>query len=108
MSLRAFLLLPAMLFFTCANVDPGPPPVDTNRLSRAIADLQLAEALAAEVPVIVRDSMQTVYFESVLAEHGYTRESFDSIMWIVRSEPVWIDSVYTQAGVIISRQMVEE
>ncbi len=94
-----------LLVLGCANVDPGPAPVDVDRLSQTIAELQLAEALIAEIPVVVRDSMQTVYFESILADHDYSRTEFDSIMWIVRSQPVWIDSVYTKAGVIVSREM---
>ena len=104
--------IPSALFATvvalagCANVDPGPPPVDTARMARIIADLNLSEGLVAEVPVIVRDSMQAVYFDKVLGEHGLTREQFDSIMWVIRREPAWIDSVYTRAGEIVAREMV--
>ncbi|PPK88110.1 hypothetical protein CLV84_1074 [Neolewinella xylanilytica] len=101
------LLLPLVLTAGCANVIPGPPPVDVDRLAQTIAELQLAESLVTEVPVIIRDSMQTVYYESILADHGFTPEEFDSVMWIIRSEPIWIDSVYTKAGVIVSREMVE-
>ena len=98
------------LLFTgaCANVIPGPPPVDTAQLAQVLAELHLAESLVAEVPVVVRDSIQSVYYEAVLADYGYTRAEFDSIMWIIRSEPIWIDSLYTQAGVIVARDMVEE
>ncbi|NJB84386.1 hypothetical protein GGR26_000131 [Lewinella marina] len=97
-----------VLLLGCAQVDPGPPPVDTARLGETLGDLQLAEAIIAEVPVLVRDSMQAVYYDSVLADHGYTRQEFDSIMWIVRQEPAWIDSVYTRAGEIVSREMIEQ
>ncbi|MGB3800411.1 MAG: hypothetical protein WA952_11415 [Lewinella sp.] len=99
------LLLCCLLTTGCANVDPGPAPVDVDRLSQTVAELQLAEALIAEIPVVLRDSMQQVYFESILADHGLSRPEFDSLMWIVRSEPIWIDSVYTRAGVIITREM---
>ena len=105
MILRALPLV--LILAGCADVDPGPPPVDLDRLSETLAELQLAESLAAEVPVILRDSMQSVYYDSVLAEHGYTRETFDSLMWIVRSEPVWIDSLYTRAGIIVAMEMIE-
>ena len=101
-------LLFCLLTAACANVDPGDPPVDTAKLAQVLAELHLAESLVAEVPVVVRDSVQSVYYESVLADHGYTRAEFDSIMWIIRSEPIWIDSLYTQAGVIVARDMVEE
>ncbi|THH35570.1 hypothetical protein [Neolewinella litorea] len=96
-----------LLLLGCAEMNPGPPPVDTARFGRVIGDLQLAEALVAEVPVLVRDSMQAVYYDSVLADHGFTRREFDSIMWIIRQEPAWIDSVYTRAGEIVSREMIE-
>ena len=75
-------------------------------MARIIADLNLSEGLVAEVPVIVRDSMQAVYFDKVLGEHDLTREQFDSIMWVIRREPAWIDSVYTRAGEIVAREMV--
>ncbi len=95
-----------LLLCACADNRPGPTPVDTQTFGRIIADLELAEAASAEVPVMLRDSISTLYYDSVLADHGYTRAEFDSIMWIIRSEPEWIDSVYTRAGEIVSREMI--
>lgn len=92
----------------CGRGKPGPPPIDTELISRVVADLSLAQALIAQVPILVRDSMQSVYHDSVLADYGLTRSEFDSIMWIVRREPLWIDSVYTRAGDIVSRELAEE
>ena len=104
--------LPATLLLAlavgCAGLDPGPPPVATEPLARLIADLHLAQSLVSEIPIVVRDSMQSVYYEAVLAEHGYDRRSFDSVMWLVRQEPAWIDTVYARAGEIVAREMVEE
>ncbi len=105
---RSPVLILFILACGCANVNPGPPPVDTDKLSRVIADLNLAQSLAGEIPVLVRDSMEALYYDSVLADYGYTRTEFDSLMWIVRQEPVWIDSIYARAGVIVARGMVEE
>ncbi|MCP9234799.1 DUF4296 domain-containing protein [Lewinella sp. JB7] len=95
------------LLIGCANVNPGPPPVDTARMSLVLADLHVTQALSGEVPVLVRDSMEAVFYDAVLADHGLTRQEFDSIMWILRQEPVWIDSVYSKAGEIVSRKMLE-
>ncbi|WP_420457956.1 DUF4296 domain-containing protein [Neolewinella sp.] len=106
--LPATLLLLLGLAAGCASLDPGPPPVDAETLAELIADLQLGQSLVNEIPIVVRDSMQRVYYESILADHGYTRQSFDSVMWLVRQEPVWIDTVYARAGEIIAREMVEE
>ena len=100
--------LPAALLFLlglttgCASLDPGPPPVDTNALAQLVADLQLGQSLVSEIPIVIRDSMQAVYYEAILADHGYDRQSFDSVMWLVRQEPAWIDTVYTRAGEIIA------
>lgn len=98
----------AVLFWACPQNGPGPPPFDIDQVAPLIAELQLAEALTGEVPVLVRDSMREVYMQSILSEHGLNQEEFDSLMWIVRQEPVWIDSVYSRAGEIISRMQVAE
>jgi hypothetical protein len=52
---------------SCAQSGPGQPPLDLNELAPVIADLQLAEALTGEVPVLVRDSMREVYMKSSLS-----------------------------------------
>ena len=108
MTYRALLLSLTLALAACADFNPGPPPVDVGAFGALIAELQLAEAAAAEVPVLVRDSMQAVFFDSVLADHGYSRAEFDSIMWQIRAEPLWIDSVYTRAGEIVARRLVNE
>ena len=73
-----------------------------------VADLQLAEAITAEIPVLLRDSMREVYFDRTLAENGTTRAEFDSLLWIIRQEPAWIDSLYTQVGEELSRRQVRQ
>ncbi|MBB4080349.1 hypothetical protein GGR28_002983 [Lewinella aquimaris] len=96
-----------LLALGCADVTPARPPVDTERLVRTVADLHLAQALTGEVPIVIRDSIEALYFDSVLADHGYTRREFDSLMWIIRQEPIWIDSIYTKAGEIVAREMID-
>lgn len=103
--------LSALIFLLplgCANVNPGPPPVDVDRLATVVAELNLAQSVSSQAPVIVRDSIQAVYFDKVLADHDLTRPEFDSLMWIVREEPVWIDTIYSRAGEIVARRMVGE
>ncbi|NJC25378.1 DUF4296 domain-containing protein [Neolewinella antarctica] len=101
------LLFPVLLC-TCASASVGDPPVDLNALAPILTDLQLAESLTNEVPVVLRDSMREVYYDNVLSDHQTTRAEFDSLMWIVRQEPVWVDSLYTQVGEMLSVRAVEE
>jgi len=96
------------LFTTCASPDAGKCPVDLDKLAPIVSDLQLAEALATEIPVPVRDSMREVYFNNVLAEYDTDRHSFDSLTWIVRSEPAWINELYTKVGVLLAKEEVKQ
>ena len=56
-----------------------------------------------EIPILVRDSMREVLYTNVLAEHDLDGGAFDSIMWQVRREPLWIDSLYTRVGDLLAR-----
>lgn len=95
-----------VLLTACVQPGVGEPPVDIHELAPVVADLQLAEAISAEIPVLVRDSMRQVYFDRTLAENGLSRAEFDSLLWIVRQEPAWIDSLYTQVGEVLTRRQV--
>lgn len=105
-SRTSFPLLALFLLTTCASPDAGECPVDLNKLAPLVSDLQLAEALATEIPVPVRDSMREVYFDNVLAEYDTDRRSFDSLTWIVRSEPAWVNALYTKVGVLLAKEEV--
>ena len=100
------VLLFALLLGTCGCANPmaGPPPTDLDELAPIIADLQLVEALNGEMPVVLRDSLREAYYDKVLADHGTDRATVDSLMWLVRQEPEWMDSLYTQVGEILGRK----
>jgi hypothetical protein len=100
-------LLPLLALNTCADAKAGDPPVDLEELAPLMADLQLAEALTGEIPILVRDSMREVYYDNILEEYGKDRATFDSLLWLVRQEPVWIDSLYSKIGVILTRRQTE-
>lgn len=104
---RLLPLLAILLLTACANPGPPPAPPETRSLAPVVAELQLAEAMATEVPVLIRDSMRQVFFDRTLADHNLNREQFDSLLWIVRAEPVWIDSLYSRVGDILSRMDAE-
>ena len=100
--------LSLFLLQACAQPGAGPPPLNIGEIAPLVADLQLAEAIAAEIPVLLRDSMREVYFDRTLAENGTTRAELDSLLWIIRQEPAWIDSLYTQVGEELSRRQVRQ
>ena len=99
----------ALLLCTCACANPmaGPPPTDLHELAPVIADLQLAESLTGEMPVVLRDSLREVYYDNILRDHDTDRATVDSLMWLVRKEPEWIDSLYTEVGEILARKNAE-
>jgi hypothetical protein len=92
----------------CAQRDADPPPFDVARVARVVADLHVAQSLINEIPLAVRDSMQAIYYDSTLAQYELTRPEFDSLMFVVRQEPAWVDSVYTRAGEIVATEMVRD
>ena len=104
---RFFALSLLFLMTRCASPDAGPPPVDLDILAPVMADLQIANALATEVPVLIRDSIKNVYYTRVLEDHQMSRATFDSLTWIIRQEPIWIDSLYTQVGDLLAKLEAE-
>lgn len=105
MRILTVLILLAILSACVAPASPPPPP-EATYLAPVVADLQIAEALTGEVPVLLRDSMRDVFYDRTLADHDLDRATFDSLLWIVRAEPEWIDSLYSQVGVILAKKDV--
>ena len=95
-------LLILLLTAACTRPDAGDCPVDIAALAPAVADLQVAEAVSLEIPNNVRDSIVSDYFDSILVDHHLSRAEFDSLTWIIRQEPEWIDSLYTRVGIILA------
>ena len=88
---RTFLLILMLPLAACTSPGPGECPV----------------GLTTEIPVLVKDSIQEIYFEKVLEDYQLSRAEFDSLMWIIRSEPVWVDSLYTRIGETLARLEAE-
>lgn len=101
--IRPTLLALILSLSACTSPSVGECPVDLDIIVPLMTELHLAESLAYQAPNQVKDSMQKVYFNKVLQDHQLNRESFDSLMWIVRQEPVWVDSLYTRIGVELAR-----
>ncbi|WP_020569251.1 hypothetical protein [Neolewinella persica] len=104
---RFIVLCLVFLMTGCTSPNVGPPPVDLDKLAPVMAELQIAEALATEVPVLIRDSIKQVYFNRVLEDYDMNEASFDSLTWLVRQEPIWIDSLYTKIGVLLAKLEVD-
>lgn len=89
-----YYLMLSLLLTACPRESAGDPPVDVERLSKAVADLHLAEGLVGEISVTLQDSMKMVYGKNVVNDHGYTVEEFREQMWIIRSEPEWMEQFF--------------
>jgi hypothetical protein len=104
---RFFALSLLLLLTQCASPNAGPSPIDLDDLAPMMADLHVADALATEVPVLIRDSIKQVYFDQVLKDYSMNEATFDSLTWIVRQEPEWVDSLYTKIGVLLAKMEVD-
>lgn len=100
---RFFALILVFLAQGCVSPDAGPPPVDLEKIAPVLVDLQIAEALSAEVPVLIRDSVKQVYYHRVLKDYEMSQATFDSLTWIIRQEPIWVDSLYTRVGILLAK-----
>ncbi len=93
-SCSPFCLVLLLLLTIACGTSAGEVPLDKERLAAALADLHLAEGLIQDSPFQFRDSLKGGYYEHVLADHGMTVTELDSLMWIVRSDPRYIEQVY--------------
>ncbi|MEM9836687.1 MAG: DUF4296 domain-containing protein [Bacteroidota bacterium] len=103
----AALLLLATLE-SCSPKTTGPPPVDVDLMVPVLADLQLAESINIEIAAALRDSMKRVYQDKILADYELTRPQFDSLMWIIRSEPEWVATIYSRVNDELATRDAEE
>lgn len=106
---RLFLIFVSLHWWvSCAQPGPGAPPPVLDRLVPVVTDLQLAEALTNEVPIIFKDSLRQVFYQRILADHQLDQPAFDSLMWIVRAEPEWIDSLYLRVENTLTEREAQE
>jgi hypothetical protein len=101
--IRILYILIIASLTACTSPGAGDCPVDIDVLAPVMTDLHLAKALSPEVPIQFRDSMEEVYYDKIFEDHQIDRTSFDSMMWVVRQEPAWIDSLYTRVGESLAR-----
>lgn len=94
------ILFTCTLLFTCSCTPAGvgKAPVDIERLADLVADLHLMEGLTGELATSIRDSVKQEFAKNIIADHGYRQTEFDSIMWIVRTEPEWVDELFQKVS----------
>lgn len=80
----------------CAQAGPGSPPAEVQNLVPVLADLHLLEAMVDELPLDLRDSIRPLWYDRTLADHELQFDEFDSLMWVLRSEPDWTAEIYTK------------
>lgn len=93
---------------SCAQAEPGPPPAEVQNLIPVLADLHLLEALVDELPLDLRDSTRATWYDKALADHDLQFAEFDSLMWVLRSEPDWMAEVYTKVQEELAVREAEE
>lgn len=96
--IRSSFILLIFLFFACNPKTTGPAPVDVDRLAALLKDMHLANGLSIEIAVNIRDSMRQEMEMQIIEDHGYTLAEFDSLMWVVRSEPEWVEEVFRKVS----------
>ena len=103
--MKTYSLLFSLLFLAgCAEREFAPPPVDLDAFAPILADAMVAQSLTAEVPTVLRDSMRGVYLQRSLEVYGMDTTAFDSLMYLLRREPHWVDSAFSRAGVVLARR----
>ncbi|MEM8585864.1 MAG: DUF4296 domain-containing protein [Bacteroidota bacterium] len=103
-----FCYLLVLVLAGCAQAGPGSPPAEVQNLVPVLADLHLLEALVDELPLTLRDSTRKVWYDNALADHDMTFATFDSLSWVLRSEPEWLTEVYTRVQEELAIREVEQ
>lgn len=95
------------LLISCAEPDAGPTPAEVQELAPLLADLHLLEAMINELPVGLRDSIRQDWYRQTLDDHQMSFATFDSLSWLMRSEPEWIEHTYRDVQEELARRAAE-
>jgi hypothetical protein len=91
----------------CPRKTAGEMPGDVDRLVNTVVELHIAKGLLDEVAVTIQDSMTQVYGENIVRDNGFTVEEFQEQMWLIRSEPEWMESFFTLVSDELSKMDAE-
>ncbi|MEM7572482.1 MAG: DUF4296 domain-containing protein [Bacteroidota bacterium] len=95
------------LLVACAEPNAGPTPAEVQKLAPILAELHLLEALINELPLSLRDSMRVEWYQNVLSDQQMTLAELDSLSWLMRSEPEWLESTYREVQEELARRSAE-
>ncbi len=90
-------LLFSFIFSACYQEMPTEAPQQSDAKMRAVLkDIHLAEALLTEiVDRGTKDSMASIYYYQILAQHELSPEAFEESMNAYFTDPIALDSLYT-------------
>ena len=95
------------LVVACAEPDAGPAPAEVQNLAPVLAELHLLEGLINELPMGLRDSMRTDWYVQVLDKYQMTLAELDSLTWMMRSEPEWLEATYLDVQEELAKRAAE-
>lgn len=95
------------LLAACAEPNAGPTPAEVQKLAPVLAELHLLEALINELPLSLRDSMRAEWYQKVLTDHQMGLTELDSLTWLMRSEPEWMESTYREVQEELAKRSAE-
>ena len=95
------------LVVACAEPDAGPTPAEVQNLAPVLAELHLLEGLINELPISLRDSMRAEWYVQVLDKYQMTLGELDSLTWMMRSEPEWLEATYLDVQEELAKRAAE-
>ncbi|NUQ80096.1 MAG: DUF4296 domain-containing protein [Bacteroidetes bacterium] len=99
--LFSFLILTGWLFAACSHSTEDRLPVQREKLTDILFDLQLAEGRS--LARLERDTVQTDLKALVLTHHGVSKELMDSALFLLSTDPALFREIQQEIQERLSR-----
>lgn len=98
-----------LLVWLAVACKPPPPelPLEEATLVRLLSDLHLAESIVQEADFQARDSLTEIYYDRVALHYELERSELDSLLQLIRNQPVLMEKLYRQVYEGISARDAE-